>query len=84
MDKDSKGILKIETIKQGEIKNEQYKNFELNLGTEKGSIFEVNSRIMKQNEVINSKLDKKNITREITYNTEAKEYTLVFTSQQKR
>lgn len=50
----------------------------------KGSIFDVNSRIMVAGEVIKSKLDGKDMEHKVEPECEAKEYTLVFTSQSRR
>ena len=82
-DTDSQGILRVETIKNSQITTKEFNDFELNIGTERGSIFEVHSRIMKPGEVINSKLKSQDITRTVG-NFNAKEYSLVFSSQQRR
>lgn len=76
--------MKIEVIKRADIKQGQYAGFDRTIGLAKGSMFEVNSRIMKPGEVIKSKLDMKDAVRRVDASTEAKEYTLVFTSQLNR
>lgn len=83
-DKESSGLMKIEVIKRADIKQGQYTGFDRTIGLAKGSMFEVNSRIMKPGEVIKSKLDMKDAVRRVDASTEAKEYTLVFTSQLNR
>ena len=56
-DNENNGILKVEAIKNKRITDKAFTDFSYSIGTEKGSIFQVHSRIMRPGEVIETRDD---------------------------
>lgn len=79
-----RGILVIQTIARPDIESSQYERFEYSLRIQRSSVFDIASRVMQTGEVFSSRLNGEQVSARVNENAEAKQYTLVFTSAERR